>query len=49
MVAFLSEKYDRALTQRWAIWLTKQDPESGLEVRHIIIDSGTENQSNQNL
>ncbi|KAF8812135.1 hypothetical protein BYT27DRAFT_7252199 [Phlegmacium glaucopus] len=32
MVALLSEKRDRALTQRWAIWLTKRDPETGLKL-----------------
>lgn len=37
MVSLLSEKRDRALTQRWAIWLTKRDPESGLKASLIFV------------
>jgi hypothetical protein len=32
MVTLLNEKRDRALTQKWGIWLTKRDPERGLKV-----------------
>ena len=35
MIALLSEKRDRALTQRWGLWLTKRDPESGLKASYI--------------
>jgi hypothetical protein len=34
MIALLSEKRDRALTQRWGLWLTKRDPESGLKASY---------------
>ena len=32
MINLLTEKRDKALTQRWGIWLTKRDPERGLKV-----------------
>lgn len=35
MIALLSEKRDKALTQRWGLWLTKRDPESGLKASYI--------------
>ena len=33
MISLLTQKRDKALTQRWAIWLTKRDPEAGIKVR----------------
>ena len=32
MITLLNEKRDRALTQKWGIWITKRDPERGLKV-----------------
>lgn len=32
MINLLAEKRDRALTQRWGLWLTKLDPDNGLKV-----------------
>ncbi|KAJ3492453.1 hypothetical protein NLJ89_g11233 [Agrocybe chaxingu] len=32
MIALLAEKKDKALTQRWGLWLTKRDPERGLKL-----------------
>ncbi|KAG6896421.1 hypothetical protein C0992_008386 [Termitomyces sp. T32_za158] len=32
MVALLNEKRDRTLTQHWGLWLTKRDPEKGLQL-----------------
>jgi len=32
MIGLLSEKRDKALTQRWGLWMTKRDPESGLKL-----------------
>lgn len=49
MITLLSEKRDRALTQSWAIWLTKRDPDSGLKASSILIHSEIENQSNENF
>jgi len=37
MVNLLTEKRDRALTQKWGIWLTKRDPEKGLKVNFLPI------------
>ena len=37
MIALLSEKRDRALTQRWGLWLTKRDPEIGLKASHFYL------------
>ncbi|KIL67469.1 hypothetical protein M378DRAFT_191514 [Amanita muscaria Koide BX008] len=39
MVALLQEKKDRALTQKWAIWLLRQDPERGIKLL-ITKDTG---------
>lgn len=36
MFTLLSEKRDRALTQRWGVWLTKKDPARALKVRSGI-------------
>ena len=47
MVALLSEKRDRILTQRWAIWLTKRDPDSGLKASYTVIEG--ENISDEKL
>ena len=33
VVELLQEKKDRALTQKWAVWLVKRDPEHGIKVR----------------
>jgi len=38
MIVLLSEKRDKALTQRWAIWLIKRDPESVLKVNLDVLD-----------
>ncbi|KIM35684.1 hypothetical protein M413DRAFT_326838 [Hebeloma cylindrosporum] len=35
MITMLTEKRDKALTQRWGIWLTKIDPEKGLKLLTI--------------
>ncbi|KAF5384226.1 hypothetical protein D9615_003441 [Tricholomella constricta] len=32
MIALLTEKRDRALTQHWGLWLTQRDPERGLKL-----------------
>ncbi|KAF9479756.1 hypothetical protein BDN70DRAFT_906111 [Pholiota conissans] len=32
MIDLLNEKKDRALTQRWGLWLTKLDPDKGLKL-----------------
>ncbi|KAF8064149.1 hypothetical protein FPV67DRAFT_1503662 [Lyophyllum atratum] len=39
MITLLTEKRDRALTQRWGLWLIKRDPERGLKLL-IPKDSG---------
>ena len=33
VVELLQEKKDRALTQKWAVWLVKRDPGLGIKVR----------------
>lgn len=33
ITTLLAEKRDRALTQKWGLWLTRIDPERGLKVR----------------
>lgn len=35
MIKLLNEKRDKALTQRWGIWLTRLDPEKGLKVKNV--------------
>jgi len=40
MINLLTEKRDKALTQRWGIWLTKRDPERGLKVSERPVFSG---------
>ncbi|KAG6861142.1 hypothetical protein C0995_003410 [Termitomyces sp. Mi166 len=32
MIGLLNEKRDRTLTQHWGLWLTKRDPERGLQL-----------------
>jgi vacuolar protein sorting-associated protein 3 len=32
IISLLNEKKDRALMQKWGIWLVKIDPERGLKV-----------------
>ncbi|KAG6916344.1 hypothetical protein DXG01_007235 [Tephrocybe rancida] len=32
MIALLAEKKDRTLTQHWGLWLTKRNPEQGLQL-----------------
>ncbi|KAG6865541.1 hypothetical protein C0991_001734 [Blastosporella zonata] len=32
MISLLTEKRDRALTQQWGLWLTKRNPERGLQL-----------------
>jgi vacuolar protein sorting-associated protein 3 len=32
IISLLNEKRDRALMQKWGIWLVKIDPERGLKV-----------------
>jgi hypothetical protein len=39
MITLLTEKRDKALTQRWGIWLTKIDPEKGLKVRYQLSEN----------
>ena len=41
MINLLAEKRDRALTQRWGLWLTKLDPDNGLKVGTFNNDSFT--------
>ena len=44
MFTILTEKRDRALTQRWGVWLTRKDSHRALKViyilplRHILAD-----------
>ncbi|TEB34039.1 hypothetical protein FA13DRAFT_1626310 [Coprinellus micaceus] len=41
MVSLLTQKRDKALTQRWAIWLTKRDPEAGIKLLTTLRDPTT--------
>lgn len=36
MFAFLSERRDRALAQRWGIWLLKWDQDRAMRVRVLL-------------
>lgn len=48
MITLLTEKKDRALTQKWGIWLTKQDPERGLKVC-IVANTGYDDVLNRSI
>lgn len=37
ITTLLAEKRDRALTQKWGLWLTRIDPERGLKVRCLYV------------
>ncbi|KAF6764428.1 hypothetical protein DFP72DRAFT_871830 [Ephemerocybe angulata] len=41
MIALLTQKRNKALTQRWAIWLTKRDPEAGIRLLTTLRDPST--------
>ncbi|KAJ2919054.1 hypothetical protein MD484_g1318, partial [Candolleomyces efflorescens] len=41
MISLLTNKRDKALTQRWAIWLTKRDPEAGIRLLTTLRDAST--------
>ncbi|RXW21849.1 hypothetical protein EST38_g3994 [Candolleomyces aberdarensis] len=41
MISLLTSKRDKALTQRWAIWLTKRDPEAGIRLLTTLRDAST--------
>jgi hypothetical protein len=36
MFTFLTEKRDRAMTQRWGVWLTKKDAQRALKVPRLF-------------
>ena len=38
IINFLSDKRDKALSQRWGLWLTKRDPDRGLKVPSLCLN-----------